>query len=196
MLRLATFAILLASSLHAQSTNGDIPSSAAPETSEETAESSGEGSNHEAPSDKPAQSRFWEASIGASGHYLVALDRISSISRHQYILNGNALVDEVTLDCIGQSLARFYHISPLTEAVSGTPASAAARIVERGKELVNQAAERIGTKAHEMVVKTYPETTHARSIEFRLLSTADLEALHKSMRTAWETGKGRKFNIE
>lgn len=192
MLLHATFAILLASALHAQTTNGDASNPAASETSEEAAESPSD----EAPSDKPAQSRFWEARIGASGHYLVALDRISSISRHQYILNGNAVVDEVTLDCIGQSLARFYHISPLTEAVSGTPTSAAARIVERGKELVNQAAERIGTKAHEMVVKTYPETTHARSIEFRLLSTADLEALHKSMRTAWETGKGRKFNIE
>lgn len=191
MLWYPAFALLLASLSHAQPSDGGTQDFSGSGTSEESTQP-----GEQAPSDRPAQSRFWEAAIGESGHYMVALDRISSISRHQYILNGNALVDEVTIDSVGQSLARFYHIRPLTDAADGAPASAASRIIERGRELVDQAAGRIGTKAHEMVVKTYPDTTHARSIEYRILSASDLEALHKSMRTAWESGKGRKFIME
>lgn len=191
MLWYPAIALLLASLSHAQPSDDAARDSTGAETAEESTQPA-----EQAPSDKPAQSRFWQATIGESGHYMVALERISSISRHQYILNGNALVDEVTIDSVGQSLARFYHIRPLTEAADGAPASAASRIVERGRELVDQAAARIGTKAHEMVVKTYPDTTHARSIEYRILSASDLEALHQSMRTAWESGKGRKFIIE
>lgn len=140
--------------------------------------------------------RFWQASVGG-GHYMVALDRISAISRHKYVLNGNLLVDEVTVDALGQSLVRFYHISPLTDALGASAtANAAARVVERGRELVEKAAETVGTGAHNMVVKNYPDTTHARTIEYRVLSETELGALYNSVRTAWETGKGRRFGIK
>ena len=47
-----------------------------------------------------------------------------------------------------------------------------------------------------MVVKKFPDTTHARTIEYRLLSESELGALYGSVRTAWETGRGRKFRIK
>lgn len=137
--------------------------------------------------------RFWQASVGG-GHYMVALDRISAISRHKYVLNGNLLVDEVTVDSLGQALVRFYCISPLTDALGGSAtADAAARVVDRGRELVDKAAGTLGTGAHQMVVKNYPDTTHARTIEYRVLSESELGALYNSVRTAWESGKGRRF---
>ena len=63
--------------------------------------------------DSPQSNRFWQATL-PGGHYMVALDRISSVSRHRYVLlDGSAIVDEVTIDALGQALARFYYIAPV-----------------------------------------------------------------------------------
>lgn len=151
------------------------------------------GDNNKEPEDVVLPNRFWQASLG-NGHYMVALDRIVAVSRHEYVLNGNAVVDEVTVDSTGQALARFYFIRPLTDTMTGTnTGEAAARIVDRGRELVDRAAGVAGTNAQDMVVKTYPATTHARTIEYRVHSAETLTSLYRSVRTAWENGKGRKF---
>ena len=42
---------------------------------------------------------------------MVALDRIASVSRHKYVLDGALIIDEVTVDTVGQASARFYFIS-------------------------------------------------------------------------------------
>lgn len=137
--------------------------------------------------------RFWQASL-PGGHYMVALDRITAISRHSYAIpEAGMLVDEVTVDTIGQGLARFYFSRPLTEGVNN---NAANNLTGRAKELLDYAGQRAGTDLHKMVVKKYPETTHARTIEYRLLSAEELGALYGSVRNAWESGRGRIFTIK
>jgi hypothetical protein len=146
--------------------------------------------------DSPQSNRFWQASL-PGGHYMVALDRISSVSRHQYVLDGALLVDEVTVDALGQALARFYFIQPITDAARGnSTGAAAARIVDRATELVDKAGRTAGVDIHQMVVKKFPETTHSKTIEYRLLSAEELGALHNSVRSAWENGRGRKFAVK
>lgn len=143
--------------------------------------------------DTKTSDRFWQASL-SGGHYMVALDRISSISRHKYVLDGTVIVDEVTVDALGQALARFYFIQPVSAAAGGTMAgNAAAKVGERGQELLDRAAQVAGSDIHQMVIKKFPETTHAHTIEYRLLSEEQLSALHQSARAAWESGRGRKF---
>ena len=152
--------------------------------------------NNKKTEDSPQSNRFWQASL-PGGHYMVALDRISAVSRHQYVLDGALLVDEVTVDALGQALARFYFIQPITDAARGTSAgAAAARIVDRGTELIDKAAGTAGVDIHQMVVKKFPETTHSKTIEYRLLSVEELGALHNSVRSAWENGRGRKFAVK
>ena len=147
-------------------------------------------------SDTPQSNRFWQASVGG-GHYMVALDRISAISRHKYVLDGAVIVDEVTVDALGQALARFYFIYPITDAGGGTAvAETAARIVDRGRELLDRAGTVAGTGIQDMVVKKFPDTTHAKTIEFRVMSEQELSGLYSSVRTAWESGKGRRFTIK
>lgn len=136
--------------------------------------------------------RFWQASL-KGGHFMVALDRIVSVSRHKYLLDGALIVDEVTVDTVGQALARFYFISPITDAAPGNTVSG---LANRGRELVDKAADRAGTSAQDMVVKKYPDTTHAKAVEYRMLSEAELTSLYKSVRTAWEDGKGRQFTAK
>jgi hypothetical protein len=46
-----------------------------------------------------------------------------------------------------------------------------------------------------MVHKQYPTTTHSKTIEYRVNDLGTLGALHNSARTAWTSGKGRKFTV-
>ena len=144
---------------------------------------------NESDGDKEGSPRFWQAKL-PGGSYMVALDRITSVSRHKYLLDGTLIVDEVTIDTTGQALVRFYYISPVTSGVSGTAAS---KLVERAAALADRTAQTMGSELQNMVVKQYPLTTHAKTIEYRLLSEKQLDVLFTSAKTAWETGKGRIF---
>lgn len=145
----------------------------------------------------PAKIRFWEASIGENGHYMVALDRISSISRHQYLTDTGIIVDEVTVDAVGQSLVRFYYMAPATDAAQGSAAGqVAGDVVDRARDMTERAAELAGTDAHKMAFKTYPQTTHAKEIEFVISDKDQLTALYDSVKKAWTRGRGEKFTAE
>ncbi len=146
----------------------------------------------EKPGDSAGPTRFWQATLGG-GHFMVALDRIASVSRHKYVLDGAVIVDEVTVDTAGQALARFYYISPITDAAPGNSVSEAA---DRARELIEKAADRAGTDVQNMVVKKYPVTSHAKTIEYRILSESELTSLYNSVRNSWETGRGRKFTAK
>jgi hypothetical protein len=141
------------------------------------------------PTDEEGRKGYWEANL-SGGNYVVALGRISSVSRHKYVLDGALIVDEVTVDTSGQALARFYFITPIAASGQG---AAAAQAAERAMELVDGAARRAGTDVQDMVVKKYPLTTHAKTIEYRLLSQAQLNVLFQSVKTAWQTGRGRVY---
>jgi hypothetical protein len=137
--------------------------------------------------------RFWQANL-PGGHYMVALDRITAISRHSYAVpEASLLVDEVTVDTVGRGLARFYFSRPITEGMNNNTANS---LTARAKELIDYGGQRAGTDLHKMVIKKYPETTHAGSIEYRLLSAEELGALYGSVRTAWDTGRGRVFTVK
>lgn len=144
-------------------------------------------------SDEPDERRFWQASLPGGGHYMVALDRISSLSMQQYLLDGNLVVNEVTIDTNGRALARFYYLEPLADSMKRNEAT---RVVDRGRELLERAGERLGTDAHNMVQKNYPATTHTGMLEYRILDLRDLDALYGSVRRAWESGRGRRFTIK
>lgn len=149
----------------------------------------GEEDTKKEPTDREISNAFWEANL-EGGNYMVALSRITSVSRHKYVLDGAVIVDEVTIDTTGEALARFYFISPVT--VGGTGA-AAAEAVEKATALLDGAVRRGGTDVQDMVMKKYPLTTHAKTIEYRLLSEQQLGALYQSAKTAWIKNKGRVF---
>ncbi|MBJ06915.1 MAG: hypothetical protein CMO40_07345 [Verrucomicrobiaceae bacterium] len=132
---------------------------------------------------------FWQGTL-PGGSYLVALSRITSISKHSYLLEGNVIVTEVTIDTVGDTTMRVYQITPAAQY--GTLATGR-KIVERGQDLLDRAGQRTGADITNMVQKQYPSTTHAKTIEFRVQDLGTLEALHRSATSAWSSGKGRKF---
>ena len=152
-----------------------------------------EAGENENITDEPDERRFWQASVPGGGHYMVALDRICSVSMQQYLLDGSLVVNEVTIDTSGRALARFYYLEPLADSMKRNEVT---RVVDRGRQLLDRAGERLGTDAHNMVQKNYPTTTHSGMLEFRILDLRDLDALYGSVRRAWETGRGRRFTIK
>ena len=146
--------------------------------------------------DKPFQDSlgekgFWQGSL-PGGSYAGALSRITSISKHEYLLDGNVIVTEVTIDTIGSTTLRVYQITPAAQY--GTLATGR-KIVERGKDLLDRAGQRTGADIANMVQKQYPTTTHAKTIEFRVKDLGTLDALLSSARGSWISGKGRKFVV-
>jgi len=142
--------------------------------------------------DDENRKRRWECSL-PGGEYSVNLGAITSVSKHSYVLDGTLLVTEVTVDTTGTALARFYYIEPITK---DTTFNALARLQKRAEQLRNRGQQRSGTKADEMVQKSYPTTTHARTIEFRIMNEVELNALYGSLYRAWNSGKGRTFRIQ
>lgn len=153
------------------------------------AENNQNNQNNQDQTDQAGLPSFWEAKLGG-GEFVVALERITSVSRHKYVLDGAVIVDEVTIDTTGQGLVRFYFLTPIT---SGVPGAAAAQVAEKAIGLVDSAARTAGSDLQNMVVKKYPLTTHTKTIEYRLLSEGQLNVLFQSVKTAWQTGKGRVF---
>ena len=134
--------------------------------------------------------RFWQASL-PGGSYMVALDRIASVSKHEYLLDGNLIITEVNIDTVGSTTLRIYQITPAAEYSN---LQGAKRVVERGKDLLDRAGQRTGSDPNNMVHKSYPVTTHAKTIEFRVSELGTLDALLGSVRKAWLDGKGRRFS--
>ncbi|BCU77546.1 hypothetical protein [Luteolibacter sp. LG18] len=165
-------ALLVSAPLHAQNTDT-------------TGQDSSKGTEADGPR------RFWQAAL-PGGSYMVALDRITSISEQTYLVDGTVVVHEVNVDTNGQALARFYFVEP-----PATGSSTVGNAVDRAKQLLDETTKRAGTTdAQNMVLKKFPETTHAKCIEFRLQSEDELQALLKSVKDAWESGRGRKFSIK
>ena len=123
--------------------------------------------------------RFWEANL-SGGSYMVALDRISAISKHSYIVNKSLVVNEVNIQINGAGLVRFYTFTA---------------VGERGKSIIEQGGNRAGVDTNAVVEKEYPLTTHSQTIEYRLFDNADLDQLYGSIKRSWEEGRGRKFTI-
>jgi hypothetical protein len=140
----------------------------------------------------PISKRFWTVTL-PGGEYTVALDRISSVSIHEYVLDLSNVVTEVVVDTNGRALVRFYHVrSTLDEVGSGT----GGRIVERGKELIDRAGQRAGTNVQNLPPKSYPATSHAGMIEYRLANLNDLKAIHGSVKGSWESGQGKRLTVK
>lgn len=141
--------------------------------------------------DRPGRGLFWAANL-PGGSYTVALERITSISRHKYILDGAVIVDEVTVDTDGQALARFYYLSSVTDEAP----TAAAKILSNGIDRIQDLAKKQDITLQDMVMKKYPVTTHAKSIEFRILSKPRLDMLFESVNMSWKRKDGRVFTAQ
>lgn len=132
---------------------------------------------------------FWQASFANGGHYLVKLNQIHCASKHEYVSDAVARVIEVTIGANTSVVARFYFFEPVGK---DTPLSAGQIVINRAQEAAQQAAARVSPGAAKLnVVKNYPASTHAHTVEFALQDEATLNSLYASLMAAVNTGRGR-----
>lgn len=133
---------------------------------------------------------IWQADL-PGGKYIVRLSAITAVSIHSYIVDGAARVSEVNIDTTGNELVRFYFIEPNTpQTPNGIGQSAIELIKDKAQEAVSRGgADDVWSK----VVKNYPTTTHARTVEYRLSTKASLQKLFESVQDAWLDGKPGVF---
>lgn len=135
-------------------------------------------------SDKTNQALFRATLPG--GTYQVAVRAIVAVASHEYLVDGIARVTEVNIDTTGALVARFYYIEPATPNV---PTAIGAATAEKAQQLFKEAADRSGQDAWKKVVKNYPLTTHARTVEYRVTEKEHLNRIFAGADEAFRLGK-------
>ncbi len=134
---------------------------------------------------------MWRANL-PGGSYSVALRSVVSVSTHEYVVDGAARVTEANIDTVGAALVRFYYLEPNTVSA---PAGFGAATVEKAQQLLQEGADRTGQAgdAWRKVAKSYPTTTHARTIEFRLPSKEAVQKIFESAESAFRLQRNTVF---
>jgi hypothetical protein len=145
------------------------------------------------PSDQeaaPGPRGVWKAEMPA-GNYLVKLGAISSVSRHEYLVDGVGRVSEVNLSAQGPALARFYFVEPNVPQLPGGVGQSTVNFLE---EKMREGVSRAGADdLWRTVIKSYPVATHAHTVEYRLQTREALDKLFGSIERAFTTGRGETF---
>jgi hypothetical protein len=141
----------------------------------------------------PPQSNIpmWRANL-PGGSYSVALRSIVSVSTHEYVVDGVARVTEVNIDTVGSALVRFYYLEPNTV---NAPAGFGAATAEKAQQLFQEGLEKSGQAGDvwKKVVKSYPVTTHSRTIEYRIPSKEAVLKIFDSAEAAFRLQKNTVF---
>ena len=143
------------------------------------------------PATVPATRNLWTCTL-PGGSYQVLVSAMLSVSQHEYVVDGAARVTEVNIDTAGQFAVRFYYIEP---AVVSGPGGLGAATLGKVQNVLTDAADRSGTDAWKKVVKSYPTTTHARTIEYRVSSKDSLTQIFTSAANSQATGKPGQANV-
>ena len=137
---------------------------------------------------------LWEAVL-PGGIYTVNLERIDVVAWHRYQVDGAVDVHEVTVDASGSTVGRFYYVAP---SGAESPVGVGQSLLESMQERARQLAERTGQGEllDNTVLKSYPTTTHAKTIEYRLGDLEQLRALYHDLRRHWLLGRKGRFQVQ
>ena len=146
--------------------------------------------NTPAASPAPTNILMWRCNL-PGGSYSVALRAIVSVSSHEYLVDGVARVTEVNIDTMGNALARFYYIEPTAPT---SPIGLGQATIDKAQQLLQEGAARSGQDVWQKVIKNYPTTTHAHTIEYRVTDKATLSALYTSAEGALRLNRNTVFD--
>lgn len=133
----------------------------------------------------------WEAVL-PGGTYLVDLASVTMVAWHDYRVDGTLDVSEVTIDTGGATSTRFYHVRP---AGADSPVGVGESLLDTLEKRAAQVARRAGQGdlLDTLVIKSYPATTHSKTVEYRVGDDARLQALYNHLRRHWLEGRSGTF---
>jgi hypothetical protein len=170
---LIALVLFAAVSLHAQTAPGQSPTGQAGQQ------------------DNVTRDGLWEGRL-KGGNYIVRCNSIIALSKHEYISDGVARVVEVNLTLNSAMVVRFYFLEPYKPDTGSNTVGAATQALDRAKGMFDQAAGNVAPGITDpKVVKNYPTSTHAHTIEFVLKDEERLTSLYGSLERSLRTGQGR-----
>ncbi len=135
---------------------------------------------------------LWKAEL-PGGNYVVARNAINAVSSQQYVLDGAARVTEVNITTAGNFHPRFYYLEMLDSSAAAASLPGVALAADRAKALAQTAGDQLAPEVWGKVVKNYPATTHASTIEYRLDTADQLQKLYESVERVWLTGESEVY---
>lgn len=134
----------------------------------------------------PSRLSLWNCKFADGNYYSVSLGAIDSVSQHEYLLDGALRVVEVTVATRGSTQARFYVLEKPSSDTGGLPGQPLADGMGRvADEIASRAPGAVKT-ATNSVVKKFPETSHAKVIEYRIPDRATLGKLFEHLLKRWQ----------
>jgi len=130
------------------------------------------------------------------GGYQVDLRQVTSVSVHRYLVDGAMQVDELTVDTLGNTVARFYVTGP-NEGVQA-PRGVGQSLIDQAENKLQDVKKRAGLLEwmDRAVIKSYPTTTHAHTVEFRFQSREQLMELYQAISESWDKTQAGTFTVE
>lgn len=130
---------------------------------------------------------LWQASLDDSSMVTIAVSQLVSVTMHPYLLNGENLVTEVTIDTTGNNTIRFYYVHPEEDKLDlmnpeKTVKNAKKKILRRPSQ----------PKANSIASVKFPEGAYAHSIEYQVNSLDDLEKIYQSLISVWEKSSKKR----
>lgn len=141
----------------------------------------------------PTNIALWRCSL-PGGTYSVAVRAIVSVSQHEFtVAGGTARVTEANIDTMGNTVARFYYIEPM---VPSSPIGLGTSTINKIQDIVNEAGSRVtgGDEPWKKVVKDYPTSTHAHTVEYRLDSKDQVTSVFTSAEAAFRLQKNTTYS--
>lgn len=131
-----------------------------------------------------------------NGGYQVDLTQVTSISMHRFYVDGVYAVDEITVDTLGNTVTRFYFVDRNRDVT--TPRGIGQSVLDRTQQKVDEVKDRVGAPSilDEAVVKSYPTSTHAHTVEYRIKTKEQLDTLYQHISASWEKAQPGKFKFE
>jgi hypothetical protein len=121
------------------------------------------------------------------GRFLVPFRCLVSVARHDFLLDGGGMVHELTIDTQGSVIARYYYLESILE---NNPTNAAQIVNNRLKKVGDIVEQRTGVDSR-VVIKHYPDTTHAKTVEFNVSSMELLERIYDYIYDDWVLHNGK-----
>lgn len=160
------------------------------------AQSSGSGSTGPTQT-KPTAEEFlqdgvWTGSL-KGGRYMVKCGQMIALSRHEYVADAAARVVEVNLTLSSSTVVRFYFLEPVKFEGNGVVA-VGQQAIDKARQAVQDAAGRISpTLTEPKVVKSYPISTHAHTVEYLIKEEGRLNSLFDSLESAFRDPGKKHF---
>jgi hypothetical protein len=102
----------------------------------------------------------------------------------------------MNIETPGTIEVRFYYLEPV---VSTSPVGIGQSTLDKIQELANEANSRVNPGDEppwEKVVKSYPTTTHAHTVEYRLDSKDDIQNLFNSVEQAFRLNQNTQIKVQ